>query len=234
MDAVTPTRTYLAGLWHDCAQVSRTDIFGAEDSLRPTYENDGVISNQIDTPAVGMVGPNYVQRRVAIVSVNPAGGSSRSTSTDNDRKLYDLFKKVRDEKAPNPSTFEALNSQFIACVPEWRIAYQYLNSIVAALNISLNEVCYLYLVPFRTVGDKGSTMPAVYTDKGFCIHLSRQLKALHPSLVIAMDRPSQRYLNSWAAGNESLTKVFYFTRKRDAHQERRALLSELNRLAFTG
>lgn len=222
-----------ADLWHDCAQISRAEIFGARDALRPVYDNNGVISTQIDTPAVGMVGPNYARRRVAIVSVNPAGGSPRSASTDNDRKLYELFKQIRDEQSPHPSTFEALNAQFMACVPEWRIAYQYVNNIVDALNLTLDDICYLYVVPFRTAGDKGSAMPEVFTDKGHSLHLSRQLESLRPSLVIAMDRPSQRYLNSWAAGKESLTNVFYFTRKRDAHQERRALLADLKRLAFS-
>jgi len=66
-----------------------------------------------------------------------------------------------------------------------------------------------------------------FAAAGYARHLYRQLQLLRPGLIIAMDRLSERYALKWAAEQANQPVVFYFTRKRDAHAERKLLLAEI-------
>lgn len=221
----------IAKLWHERAQIRRPDIFGADDPLRPEYATNGVILSQVDTPALGTVGDKYKRGGMAFVSVNPAGGKSDSTSTEADALLYQAFARMRDAADADYQAlaFQELVRHFSSSIPEWTIWRQYIRPILSALDLDFNEVCYLYLVPFRTKKDSGSTMHKKYTVAGYEMHLKHQLDLLMPSLIVAVDRPSERHCEQWGKQRPETTKVFYFTRKRDAHAERRALLVELEK-----
>jgi len=68
-------REDLALVWHQCAQIRRSEVFAESDTLRPKYdEPSGRMTAQVDIPAIGTVGRNYHTHRVSFVSVNPAGG----------------------------------------------------------------------------------------------------------------------------------------------------------------
>ena len=227
-------RGELAILWHQCAQIMRRDVFSDTDILRPKYdEPGGRIAAQMDIPAIGTVGRNYQEHGVSFVSVNPAGGKATSRSTESDDHLYDAFAGVRDANSPSAisDAFESMVSRFSVAVRGWTITRQYIDPILRELKVSFDDVCYLYLVPFRTLGDKGSTMPERFTLSAYEKHLKHQLSATRPALLIAVDRPSETYCRIWANDAAERSEVFYYTRKRDAHAERRQRLSELARFA---
>ena len=70
-------------------------------------------------------------------------------------------------------------------------------------------------------------MPDEFTCAGYERHLRRQLDILRPGLIIAVDRPSERFSRTWAGAQTDESDVFYYTRRRDAHAERKLLLAEL-------
>jgi hypothetical protein len=222
------TRSSLADLWRECAQIERRDIFGDADILRPTYPAQNPLVRQVDTPAVGMVGPRYHEHGTVLLSVNPAGGRPASTNLPSSDALYRAFADLRAAVPGNDSLqkFERMNAAFEASLPDWRIVKQYIDNILDALGIAIHETAYLYLVPFRTRDDKGSTMNDRFLCNGFDIHLRRQLDVVLPSLIVAVDRPSERFARQWTGGSSSC-EVCYFTRKRDAHSERRTCLEKL-------
>lgn len=73
-------------------------------------------------------------------------------------------------------------------------------------------------------------MPGVFTDTAYQKHLMKQLTATRAGLVIAFDRQAEKYSRLWAHQAAEKPIVFYYTRKRDAHAERRELLHQLARL----
>jgi hypothetical protein len=178
---------------------------------------------------MGMVGPSYERGSLAFVSVNPAGGKPESRSTTTDTVLYRAIEDLRDAKdsAAQLFAFEQLVELFMASMPTWTIWRQYIKPILEALSKSLAEVAYLYLVPFRTRGDAGSSMSKQFTLAGYSKHLCRQLDLLDPGLIIAVDRPSEHFTRSWLTEPGHKCEVFYYTRKRDEHTARAHLLADL-------
>lgn len=225
------TRQAIADLWRQSAQTTRTDIFGAADSLRPVYAVQSALDQQIDVAAVGMVGQRYAAGGVVLLSVNPAGGSAHSTTNAASDEMYEAFRGMRSASSGVEATafLDRVERAVTASMPYWRITTQYVAAILDALGKGVQDIAYLYLVPFRTAADAGSKMPPAYCKAGYRLHLEPQLDLLQPALIVCVDRPSEAAARKWAAESVSSTRceVFYFTRKRDAHAERRALLDEL-------
>lgn len=225
------TRQAFANRWLKSAAITRSDIFGSDDSLRPVYTAQSALAEQIDVAAVGMVGKRYSPGGVSLLSVNPAGGSAHSTTNAASDEMYEAFRAMRSARTAIEAMacFDRVEPAVAASMPYWRITTQYVNSILGALGKRVEDIAYLYLVPFRTAGDAGSKMPSSYCDASYRLHLEPQLDLLQPALIVCVDRPSEAAARKWVAesGNGTRCEVFYFTRKRDAHAERRALLDEL-------
>jgi len=230
-------RAQWAQLWHTCSQVSREDIFGPDDPLRPIYPIKTPLEGEVDIPAIGMVGPNYSEGGVVVVSVNPAGGSANSKFLPSSGDIYMTIDALRH--APDDQSllaeFERVNDSFIHSMPEWPIWNQYVARLLAATGNTLAAIAYLYLVPFRTIKDEGSKMNNAagkrYCTEGYQRNLHRQLEVLRPRLILCVDRLSEEFCRLWAKNNSA--EVIYFTRKRDAHAERADLLKLLEQ-RFSG
>lgn len=224
-----PTRQQLADLWRDGAQITRQDIFGPADSLRPVYPADNrVLIEQIDVPAVGMVGPKY-RGDFAIRSVNGAGGKFDHRSLPSSDVMYEQFRRLRDAAPGEPAldAFEALNRAYMATMPDWGGQWRHIWRINEAAGRELDEIAYLYLVPFRTIGDSGSRMHRTFFDAGYERHLVPELRALAPKCIVAIDRPSEAAALRYK-GEASRTEVIYYTRKHAAHTEREKTLREIS------
>ena len=205
-------RTDVAELWHECAQLSRRDIFGPADKLRPKYKRHS-LGWQIDVATFGMVGGDYDQNGVVILSVNPAGGKYDNTSDFLDDRVYERFRDVRDP-SPNASareTFEAINDAYRSAMPRWTITRHY-RKIWTALGKHVDDFSFLQVVPFRTAGDNGSSMSREYIMKGYERHLKKQLFLLAPGMIIAMDRPSKAVGELYRHESGTEIKVRYWNR----------------------
>ena len=231
-------RRGIAELWRQGARLIRADIFGPDDPLRPVYENRGNLDWQVDVAAVGMVGTGYRPGGLAILSINPAGGSPMSRTNFLSDRMYEGFKHLRNAAKGRDAlaAFEESNKAFIASMQNWGSMTSYLKQIREAMSWDYEDIAYLYVVPFRTRGDNGSQMERTirgrdHIGKGYEKHLKGQLDLLSPRLVVAMDKPSNTIGQRYRDGADPDIEVVYFPRKRDAHSERNEVLRDLARRA---
>src|SRR5258708_23700604 len=172
------SRSAMASLWPAGAQLTRADVFGRADPLRPGYDTlSNSIVEQVSVPAMGMVGAAYLPGSLSFVSVNPAGGKPGAKSSPVDDELYRMVEQLRDaqDESSQLNSFEDLASCFTVSMPTWTIWRQYIDPILAAISKTLEECAYLYLVPFRTRGDNGSRMPEQFAATGYARHLYQPL-----------------------------------------------------------
>jgi len=114
----------MASLWHAGAQLTRADIFGRADPLRPGYDT---LSNSIVEAglgsSMGMVGAAYLPSSLSFVSVNPAVESGREILPADD-ELYRMVEQLRDAKDESkPGSIRSKISpvSFTASMPTWTI-----------------------------------------------------------------------------------------------------------------
>ena len=224
---MTITRNDIAEFWHKCAQIRRKDIFGLEDALRPNYRLRS-LQWQVDVAAVGFVGNDYQPGGVAMLSVNPAGGRDDLEPNPASDGMYESLLAFRDSK-PNGlrSAFGRSHDAFSRSFPNWTITRSHYRKILEELGREIDELAFLYVVPFRTRGDKGSTMKERFLANGYERHLKRQMALLTPGTVVAMDRPSEDAAKRYKREQAPETKVCYWTRQRNVPDaERRTALRE--------
>ena len=229
-------RERAAELWQECANITREDIFGADDALRPVYKRT-LLNWQIDVAAVGMVGERYEPGGIVILSVNPAGGKENyqsNHSPSRKQRSDEMYERMKDLRNADSVllAFEESNKAILNNYPDWASMANYCNEILTAVNRVFRDIAYLHVVPFRTIGDKGSEMNASevgksYLINGFGKHLKRQLDILAPSHIITVDRPSEDAANRYQLFDRNV-RVTYFTRGRAAHGRRADTLKELS------
>ncbi len=231
-------RSEIAELWRQGAQLARGDIFGSDDSLRPVYEGQSALEDQVDIAGVGMVGARYPSGGLAILSINPAGGSRTSRTDFRSDRMYERFKDLRDavEGDCAVDAFEDSNKAFIASMRHWGSMTGYLTQIQGAMKWNHEDIAYLYVVPFRTRGDKGSRMTQSrrgrdHIEQGYRKHLKGQLDLLSPGLIVAMDKPSYDTAVRYRDEVSPTMDVEYFPRKRDDHSGRKEALRRLGKYA---
>jgi hypothetical protein len=184
-----------------------------------------VVPSQIDICVPGMVGLDYRQGGLAIVSVNPAGGRDGFAPTSGDKALYEAAAAV--SRSGETELFERLSRAFVLGMPSWGAQWRVVSDLLQATGTSLTMLAYPYLVPFRTRGDAGSRLPAPVLDSGYRSGFREILEALRPGLLIAVDRPSEEACRRFKLDTDSDATIVYYTRKRDAHTERARVLAQL-------
>ena len=223
-----PFRKQAAELWQKCAKLTREEVFGEEDALRPMYKRKSV-RWEADVTAVGMVGKNYVPRGLVILSVNPAGGKRKYKPRSDAKKMYIRLKRLRNSRKAL-EVFEKVNRAFIKDFRNWKITKNHYNKILEASRIDINDIAFVHVVPFRTRCDKGSSMSRRYLDNGYNRHLSRQLHLLAPKHIIAMDRPSEAAAIKFKEESSSKVRVTYYNRGYHASDDRKRTLKKIMRI----
>lgn len=174
------------------------------------------------------MGADYRPGGVCLLSVNPAGGKDDYQATENDCLIYEAAAVLA---AADEQTAEAalsnLSSAFIGAMPRWGSQWRHVKAILTALDLPVSAIAYLYLIPFRTRGDKGSRLPLSVIERGAALGMENLLDALAPGLVVAMDEPSSRIAARWSNQDAKKRLFLYYTRKLDAHADRAATLKRL-------
>lgn len=207
------------------AQLTRSEIFGASDSLMPVSE-----VQDASTAAPGMIGTRYSKGNLVLLSINPAGGKDDSTSSISDREMYAGYRALGSSSdADLNQAFATFNAYVARQMPSWRVYKQHTNRILEALDLELDEIAYLYVVPFRTRADDGARIPVNVVDRAYDAGLDHMLALLSPKVLVAIDRHSERCAIRYSEQSDQPSKVWYYTRKRDAHTERAELLDAMRR-----
>jgi hypothetical protein len=205
------------------ARLSRNQLGIDESKLRPISA-----AQHVDIAIPGYVGGEYRSGGLCLVSVNPAGGKDDYSASAGDQLIYEAATRFSSAGRLDESLgeLEALGNAFVSAMPFWGAQWGHVRNIIAAADTDLKSIAYVYLVPFRTRGDAGSSLPAPVFQSALQHGFFEILDALDPALVIAMDRPSQQAAERWS-NRQGNVDVRYYTRKRDDHAGRARFLDEL-------
>ncbi len=225
--ANTSFRRRVAKTWREGTYLSRSEIFGPGDGLRPTYKNVN-LDWQLDVPAVGLVGKHYEPGGLVLISVNPAGGKDEYASSPHSDLVYERYLDLRELDDVH-LLFEESNNALLASMPNWRFTKRRVSEVLKSAGKGLNEIAFLYVVPFRTKGDGGSNMNPKYIQNGYANHLKAQLNAVSPGHIIALDKPSKEAAAAYKKESCSGVEVIYVTGRRNGHAERQESLEAIRR-----
>jgi hypothetical protein len=215
-------REDLAVIWRERARLSRQSVFGSNDVLLP-------LQDPVDsaTAAPGYVGQHYTPGGLVIVSVNPAGGKDGAISSPADKGLYRSLRALRDSTEQPPlQAFETANALWQQQMPGWTVYRQHTAPILRAAGVTIQEVAYVYVIPFRTRGDVAAKIKSGMIERARP-SFREQISALRPGTLISMDRMAEGACNSWAVDAAEPIVHWYYTRKRDAHKERAETLAAI-------
>ena len=222
-------RLALAQAWQSRSRVTRQAVFGDSVALMPNKNREDA-----RTAAPGMVGHEYRPAGVLLLSVNPAGGKDNYQPTSPDIAMYDAFRTLAAAPpAAELQAFEAVNEIFMREMPRWTVYRQHIAPVMSALGITLSELAYAYVVPFRITDDAAAAIKPAMVESAWRSGLEAQVLALDPSTIIAIDRKAETCARRYAAVAKRPVNVWYYTRKRDAHAERRATLEAMCSASIT-
>lgn len=199
------------------------DQLGVDGDLRPISA-----PQHVDVAVPGYVGEQYRSGGLCLISVNPAGGKDGYSPSHGDELIYTATARFAEaEEGPEAvQEFTGIARAFETAMPFWGAQWGHVRNIISAADVELDAIAYVYLVPFRTRADAGSSLPPLVIDAAIRRGFFDVLDALQPGPVIAMDRPSEGAGRRWAKSRQS-GEVLYYTRKRDDHAGRARFLEEL-------
>jgi hypothetical protein len=155
IDSAAPKdRAAFAGRLHRNTRISRADLFGGADArLMPLHRKDDA-----SVMFAGFIGRHYVpDAGVLLLAINPGGGGGANVARSPDDEafyplLYD-FTKANDSDLL--AAFDRVNDAFAVIVRRWNL-WRILEPTLEAASLSLEQVAYMNLVPYRT---RGNAMP---------------------------------------------------------------------------
>lgn len=181
-------RTQVALLWQRSAALRRADIFGLVDENRPKYRKSE-LDWQADVVAAGLVGANYRPGGMVLLSVKPAGGRHDFCSDSRSDEVYERFRVLREPESPL-AAFEESNSAVLRSIRSWGSISRDCEKILAAAGKCLNDIAFLYVIPFRTSDDSSSSAKGGWLENGYTKHLKGQLELLSPKHIAAIHKGS--------------------------------------------
>lgn len=121
-------------IFHECVQVEREQIFGQNDPMPVSWQNDA----RLMFP--GVLGDEYASEGVVFMGINPGGG--KDTYSEAKRKRYgddrlypamEQFKKAKKEDISK--TFDKLNDIAQDVMSNWTI-WRYISRAIKAVGVS--------------------------------------------------------------------------------------------------
>ena len=189
-------RKKIANLWRDCVRISRKEFFGAADEdCAPMH-----LLADAATMFVGYVGPQYrLGVSPILLAVNPGGGGDAyMTRTAADELFYPLLEKFRAaERGEVVKSFERINAAFAAIVKGWNL-WRILQPTLEAAHVSIQDVAFMNIVPYRTRNDRMPRVAAART--AWTRIIGPSLDVLAPSAVVAMGKKAGNLVDRLHSG----------------------------------
>jgi hypothetical protein len=85
----------------------------------------------------------------------------------------------------------------------------------------------VYVVPFRTRGDIAAKIKPQMLERALPSFF-QQVSTLRPGMIVSTDRMAQGGCDAWARQEAAVVKHWFYTRKRDAHQDRATTLQAMS------
>ena len=196
--APTPYREKLSHLWWDCVHVSRRDIFGVADS---NYTPKHLLADAA-TMFAGYVGTNYEPGvGIVLLAVNPGGGGDAyRTRTPEDEVFAPLLAEFKAADHPGVmESFERIMATFPRMVEGWNLQ-RILRPTLEAAGVTIEEVAFMNVVPYRTRNDRLPPVAAARTAWQRIVDPC--LRILAPRAVVAMGKKAGNLVDKLHSGRE--------------------------------
>lgn len=190
-------RDSLAPHFHDLVQISREDIFGADNAtLLPLN-----LPDDAGTMFAGYVGRAYEpETGLLVMAINPGGGGDAyAARIPEDDLFYPLLMDFkRGPAAAALEGFERINDAFASIVRGWNL-WRILEPTLDAAGCSIEKVAYMNVVPYRTRQDK---MPPVSARrKAWELVVAPTLDILKPRAIVALGKKAGSVVEALHVGD---------------------------------
>ncbi len=173
----------VAFIFHAAAQVRRQQLYGVEiDGQLPQH-----LRADARVPFLGFSGPKFRPGCPVLLAINPGGGGDAyQVRTPQDEELIPLIEAfVAAEDIEIEAAFNRMTRTYMAMAQTWNLR-RILKPTLDACGVSVEEVCYLNIFPYRTRGDvrpSASSLRKAWSDI-----TSPLLADLKPSKLIALGK----------------------------------------------
>jgi uracil-DNA glycosylase len=208
---------------HDCAALALRNVmriprreFRIREDLTPISCVEAV-----DIPFAGWIGPEY--DGVVVVGKNPGGGGDTQITKPADASVQRCVRTlIEAEDDDVPKAQAALSDQQRHQLKSIGMG-KLLNNVLSALDVSLEQIAFLNLCPFRTRNDK-TPHKATHT---FCVErvLKPMLAALDPHTVVLLGG-----FASHAEGSLSAQRIYKLKRAINDNQLHRDAILVLEKM----
>ena len=143
----------IAKLCHGLVQLEREFFFGPEDDERwlPTHQIEN--ARAMCPP---FVGERYSPGGLAIVGINPGGGTLKTESENyGDSIKYPHIHAFKAETTGFEKAYwQNFNSAFLEAEQSYQMYSQNLRPVLSAASREFDEICYLNVLQYRCLGNK--------------------------------------------------------------------------------
>lgn len=185
LDGVPMHRAFmpLVEAFHQAANISRATLYGCvADPQMPVH-----LQEDARTPFLGFCGPSWKSGGTVLLAINPGGGGDAyQNRTPQDAELIPLIRQFMSSTPQDAGiVFHHMCDSYRRQVQSWNL-WRILQPTLDACGDSIDEVCYLNIFPYRTVGDAKPAQGALRQAWSLIVH--PLLTVLEPGLVVALGK----------------------------------------------
>ncbi len=136
----------------------------------------------------GYVGRNYIPGQgILFLAINPGGGGDAyDQRIPEDEIFYPLLIAFKEARGANVlPACEAINKAFVPIVKNWNL-WRILGPTLDAASVSLEQVAYMNVVPYRTRENK--MPPVAARRKSWAQTVEPTLELLKPKAIITLGK----------------------------------------------
>jgi len=185
----------IAEVFHECVCVEREDIFGKDDPIPISWQDDA----RLMFP--GVVGAEYASGGVLLMAINPGGGkdtySAKQRKKYGDDRLYpamDTFKRAKGNDVY--SSFGKLNKISRDVMKNWP-TWKYMEAAIRAAGVSEENFVYLNAVPYRVRNNDIKLISAEVFRRASDLVISKQINFLQPKMIIIIGKTTDNIIGDY-------------------------------------
>lgn len=177
------TLTPLVEAFHHAANIRRATLYGCEDDHQMPLH----LQDDARTPFLGFCGPKWKSGGVVVLAINPGGGGDAyKRRTHQDAELIPLIRQFMTSVPQDVGiVFYDMCDSYRQQVQTWNL-WRILRPTLDACGCSIDEVCYLNIFPYRTLGDAKPTEAAL--RRAWSLIVQPLLTVLDPAMVVALGK----------------------------------------------
>ena len=188
-------RKEMAEVFHECVCVERKDIFGENDPIPISWQDDA----RLMFP--GVVGAEYAPGGVLLMAINPGGGkdtySAKQREKYGDDRLYPAMGKFKSARGKDVySSFNELNHIARNVMRNWP-TWKYMVAAIRAVGVADENFVYINAVPYRVRNNdiKLITVEAFHRAKDLVV--SKQISFLKPKTLIIIGKTTGNVIGDY-------------------------------------